>query len=107
MYGYYRPDELLNEVSDIQKQIYVDPSFRERFKKEIELAGFVHGMEYQVRRRDGRVIWISESARAVCDANGKVRHYDGFIDDITARNESEAQRAKLAKHMLHPQKTHA
>src|SRR5258707_2396348 len=28
MYGYERPDELLNQVSDIQSQIYVDPSFR-------------------------------------------------------------------------------
>jgi PAS domain S-box-containing protein len=107
MYGYERPEELLNEVSDIQKQIYVDPSFRERFKKEIELAGFVHGMEYQVRRRDGRVIWISESARAVCDATGKVRHYEGFIDDITARKEAEAERAKLEKQMLHSQKMDA
>ena len=107
MYGYERPDELMNEVSDIQKQIYVDPDFRERFKKEIESAGFVHGMEYQVRRRDGRVIWISESARAVCDAAGKVRHYEGFIDNITARKEAEAEREKLEKQIRHAHKMDA
>src|ERR1043165_6363868 len=55
MYGYELPEELLNEVSDIQKQIYVDPAVREGFKVEIERVGFVHGMEYAVRRRDGRV----------------------------------------------------
>ena len=38
-----RPDELLNNVSDIQSQVYVDPGFREKFKQEIELAGFVQG----------------------------------------------------------------
>src|SRR5260370_17835769 len=41
MYGYERPEELMNEVSDIQKQIYVYPEFRERFKREIESAGIL------------------------------------------------------------------
>ena len=65
MYGYQRPEELLNQVSDITNQIYVDATFRERFKQEIEQQGFVRELEYQVRRCDGSVIWISESARAV------------------------------------------
>lgn len=107
MYGYERPDELLNQVSDIQQQVYVDPTFRERFKREIERAGFVRGLEYQVRRRDGRVIWISESARAVRDAVGNVHYYEGFVDDITARKEAEAERARLEKQMLHAQKMDA
>src|SRR5580704_9922169 len=63
MYGYERPEQLMNQVSDIQNQIYVDASFRDLFKRQIELTGFVHGLEYQVRRRDGSIIWISESAR--------------------------------------------
>jgi PAS domain S-box-containing protein len=91
LYGYERPEELLNQVSDIQNEIYVDPSMREQFRREIESAGFVRGLEYQVRRRDGRIIWISESARMVCNAEGRVRYYEGFIDDITARKEAEAE----------------
>src|SRR4029077_517254 len=79
----------------------------ERFKGEIERAGFVHGLEYQVRQRDGKVIWISESARAVRDAAGAVRYYEGFIDDITARKHAEAERARLEKQMLHAQKMEA
>jgi len=85
MYGYERPEELLNQVSDIQSQIYADPTFRERFKQEIDRDGFVHDLEYQVRQRNGNVIWISESARAVRDETGEIRYYEGFIDNITAR----------------------
>jgi len=107
MYGYEHPAELMNQVSDIQNQIYVDSSFRERFKHEIERTGFVHGLEYQVRRRDGSIIWISESARAVRDTTGAIHHYEGFIDNITARKEAEAERAKLEKQMLHAQKMDA
>jgi PAS domain S-box-containing protein len=107
LYGYDRPDELIKEVTDIQSEIYVDSSMREQFRREIELTGIVRGLEYQVRRRDGRVIWISESARAVCDAAGRVRYYEGFIDDITARKEAESARAQLEKQRLQTQKLEA
>src|ERR1700677_4845901 len=104
MYGYEQPEELMNVVSDIQNQVYVDSGFREKFKHEMEKNGFVRGLEYQVRRRDGTIIWISESARAVHDASGAIHHYEGFIDNITDRKEAEADRAKLEKQMLHAQK---
>lgn len=107
MYGYGRPEEMLNHVSDIQNQIYVDAAFRERFKQEIERVGFVRELEYQVRRCDGSVFWISESARAVRAANGEILYYEGFIDNITARKEAEAERARLEKQMLRAQKMDA
>jgi PAS domain S-box-containing protein len=107
MYGYNHPDELVNRVSNIQSQIYVDPSFRERFKSEVERNGFVLGFEYQVRRRDGRLIWISETARVVRDEKGNSRYYEGFIDDITARKEAEAERARMEKQMVQGQKMEA
>jgi PAS domain S-box-containing protein len=107
MYGYEQPEQLMNQVSDIQNQIYVDAAFRQKFKQQIEQTGFVHGLEYQVRRRDGSIIWISESARAVRDTTGSIHHYEGFIDNITARKEAEAERTKLEKQMLHAQKMDA
>jgi PAS domain S-box-containing protein len=107
MYGYDRPEELLCQVSDIQSQIYADPTFRERFKQQIDRDGYVHALEYQVRQRNGSIIWISESARAVRDETGKVRFYEGFIDNITARKDAEAERARLEKQMLQAQKMDA
>jgi PAS domain S-box-containing protein len=107
MYGYERPEDMLNQVSDIQSQIYVDPTLRERFKQQIDRDGSVHDLEYQVRQRNGNVIWISESARAVRDEAGNIRLYEGFIDNITARKEAEAERARLEKQMLQAQKMEA
>jgi PAS domain S-box-containing protein len=107
MYGYNNVSELLNQVSDIGTQIYVDPGQRERFRTEIELSGQVRGLEYQVRRADGGVIWISESARVVRDGQGKARYYEGFIEDITPRKDAEAARARLEKQMVQGQKLEA
>ncbi|HEY1664031.1 MAG TPA: ATP-binding protein [Verrucomicrobiae bacterium] len=107
MYGYDRPEEVLDRVSDIKHQIYANPAFREYFINEVEQKGFVRGLEYQVRRRDGTMIWISEAARAVRDENGNVKYYEGFIDDITLRKEAEAARNRMEKQMIQAQKMEA
>ena len=107
MYGYSSPDDLMKRVSDIQSQIYVDPSLRERFRREIERCGVVRDLEYEVRRRDGNRLWISERARAVRDDAGTVRYYEGFVSDISARKEAEAVRAQLEKQMIQAHKMEA
>jgi signal transduction histidine kinase/CheY-like chemotaxis protein len=82
---------MMSNVSDIQNQIYVDPALRERFKREIASTGVIRGREYQVRRRDGSTLWISESARAIRGPDGAVHHYEGFIEDINPRKQIEAK----------------
>jgi PAS domain S-box-containing protein len=90
MYGYSSPEALMKQVCDIENQIYVDASMRERFKNLMDEADHVRGLEYQVRRRDGGIIWISENSRMVRDTNGKARYYEGFVEEITQRKEAEA-----------------
>ncbi len=91
MYGYNSVDELLEGVRDISRSIYVDPTVRDEFKRLIAQDGEVRGLEYQVRRKDGDIIWITENARAVRDEAGAVIYYEGFIQDITARKQVEAE----------------
>lgn len=91
MYGYTSPEELINSVRDISKSIYVDEADRQEFKRRIERDGFVHGLEYQIYRKDGSIIWISEQSRAVRDKSGAVAYYEGFIQNITARKQIEQE----------------
>src|SRR5690606_13561689 len=98
LYGYASPEELMANVTDISRKIYVDPSVREKFKQLMAAHGEVLGLEYQVRRKDSVVIWISEHARAVTCDRGDVLYYEGFIQDITdrKRTEDELRAAKEA-----------
>jgi transcriptional regulator with GAF, ATPase, and Fis domain len=54
--------------------------------------GVVEGFVYQVYRKDGSKIWLSESARAVCDASGAILYYEGTVEEITERKRAEAER---------------
>lgn len=92
MFGYASPEEMIDAISDIGLQFYLEASRREEFKRFMEKGDFVAGLETQVKRKDGAKIWISETSRAVRNVIGRVCYYEGTIEDVTARKRAEAER---------------
>lgn len=90
LYGYHSPAEMLAELTDINRQLYIDPHRRQEFINSIQAEGEVSGFESQVYRQDGSIIWIAENARAVRDATGKLLCYEGTVQNITERKQAEA-----------------
>ncbi|GAB3454563.1 sensor domain-containing protein [Insolitispirillum peregrinum] len=97
IYGYEHPGHLIDELTDIAGQLYVDPNDRETFKSLMAAKGVVRDFEARIRRRDGEVIWITENARCVRDLNGGIRYYEGTVEDITDRKQAEENIRLLAK----------
>jgi PAS domain S-box-containing protein len=89
IYGYSGREEMMSKISDIARLLYVDPNRRSEFIRLMKEKGFVKDFEAQIYRKDGSVIWISENARAVNDAQGRIQFYEGMVEDITARKEAE------------------
>jgi PAS domain S-box-containing protein len=89
MHGFASPEELMHSSPDISRQIYVDPSRREDFKRLLEEQGAVRHFEHQVFRKDRSKIWISVNARAVRDEKGEIQYYEGTAQDITDRKRAE------------------
>jgi two-component system cell cycle sensor histidine kinase/response regulator CckA len=92
MCGFASPSEMISKVENLGKEIYVDPNVRIVFKQLIEKYGSVKDFEYEVRRRDGAKIWISENAHVVRNPDGEILSYEGTIEDITARKRAELER---------------
>jgi len=89
MFGYESPEDLITHITDIKQQFYVNPQRRTDFQRRMSRTGYITGFEYQVYRKDGTALWISESARAVRNDNGDILYYEGFMEDITERKEAE------------------
>ncbi len=89
IYGYDSAKELIENLTNIEQQLYVLPEQRAAFIRLIQENGAVADFEFQVYRRDGTKIWISQNARSVCDRNGKLLYYEGTATDITARKQVE------------------
>lgn len=65
---------------------------RQQFIEQIEKEGVVKDLEAIWVCKDGREIFVRESAKAICDPDGKVIYYDGTVQNITE--------AKLAEEAL-------
>lgn len=85
IYGYDSPQDLINNVTNVEQQIYVDPKRRLEFIQAMNTHGAVSNFETQIYQTDGQIIWISENARTVRDEAGNMLYYEGFIQDITER----------------------
>ncbi|MBN2505681.1 MAG: response regulator [Verrucomicrobia bacterium] len=98
MCGYDTPEEMMAAITDIQTQLYVDPGRRDEFQRLMQEHGAVRAFELRVRRKDGRIIWVSLAARAVRGADGRLLYYEGAVEDITSRKlvEDEREQARLA-----------
>lgn len=89
IYGYQSAEQLLENLTDIGRQLYVDSERRCEFIERLHSCDSVSEFESQVYRRDGGIIWISEDAWAVCDEDGMLLYYEGFVTDITKRKLAE------------------
>ena len=62
---------------------------RERWLATLERDGVVRDFEIQIRRGDGSLIWVEDSAHAFRDAQGRVTNYVGVLVDVTERRQSD------------------
>ncbi|WP_334971242.1 sensor histidine kinase [Nostoc sp.] len=91
IYGYSFAEEVTANFTDIEHQLYIDPNRRAEFVRLMEKYGSVSEFESQIYRRDGSIVWISEKAYAVLDEQGKLLYYEGLIEDITQRKQTEEE----------------
>ncbi|MFN3535083.1 MAG: PAS domain S-box protein, partial [Desulfatiglandales bacterium] len=85
MLGYDSPEELIESITDIQNQLYVEPEDLNLLLKLLEERGYVEGFQTRFPRKDGSIIWIFSNIRAVKDPQGKILYLEGSIEDITER----------------------
>ena len=78
---------------------FVDTEERRRWQTLIERDGSVRDFGMQVRRRDGTIIWVEDSAQVVRDADGRVLYYEGSLKDITDRVQAEEELRRYRDHL--------
>jgi PAS domain S-box-containing protein len=62
---------------------------RDEFKRRLERDGRIVGLEARWQTRDGRTLFVRESAHAVCGPDGAVLYYEGTVEDISDRRAAE------------------
>ena len=96
--GYESPEDFVQSVSDI-REIYVDPSRRDELIRQMEERGRVSGFEYEMRRKDGAIRWISLSARALPASGEMGPGFEGIFTDVTDRKLLHAALQAVSAHL--------
>ena len=95
IYGYDSPEDMLHNVNDIGRQIYVDSEQRNEVRNRLIKGEKLEDYQTQEFRKDGSVFWSSMNAQAISDENRKFLYYEGTVEDITSRKQAEAEREAL------------
>lgn len=86
MFGYKDKKEFLSvDVS----RLYHDPEGRNKFQKKMLRDGFVKNEEVLLRKKNGTPFLGSICAVTVRDERGRIKYFDGIVEDITERKEAE------------------
>ena len=85
------PRERFFDDPDFWFQI-IHPEDAERIDAAATATGRRHepfDEEYRMRAADGRWVWVHDTSTPVLDDLGRVRHFQGFLVDVTQRREAE------------------
>jgi PAS domain S-box-containing protein len=69
--------------------VYLDADERRRWQDMIDIANDVVEVDRQHKRRDGSIVWLRDTARAIRDELGEVQYYEGALLDVTEHMTAE------------------
>jgi PAS domain S-box-containing protein len=76
-------------------EFFMTAEEHETWRNNIERDGTVVGHETQIHRRDGSLLWVEISARALRDGISGTLFYEGSVEDISQRRAAQLEKERL------------
>jgi PAS domain S-box-containing protein len=89
IFWYDDPTDMIKNVTDIGKQMYINPEQRKDLLRQLNRSDIVLNFEVQMYKKNKDIIWTSLSARALRNEYGKLAGIESMISDISHRKRSE------------------
>ncbi|MGH2826854.1 MAG: putative bifunctional diguanylate cyclase/phosphodiesterase [Actinomycetota bacterium] len=97
----FTPEEWVSDPERWWKQLHPDDRAAVLDDEETLLRGTENrsgSIEYRMRTRDGRIVWVNDDAVMIRDENGRALHWSGVISEVTDRKVLELQLQHQAFH---------
>jgi len=91
MLGYDSYDDMAGSITDISRQLCVNPEDCKHLMQAVRRDGLVRGFRTRFYKKNGDKIWVSINIWSVYDANGKFLYFQYMGGDITDRKSLERQ----------------
>ncbi|MGL5034403.1 MAG: SpoIIE family protein phosphatase, partial [Microcystaceae cyanobacterium] len=97
--GYSSSQEMVETLTDIENQLYVNRDRRQEFIQCLEKEDQLSGFESEIYCQDGTTLWISESARSRRNDQGQLIGFEGTMIDISQKKRDELEIAHLTEQL--------
>ena len=87
--GYESPKEVLDHITNIASQIYVDGRRRDEIVGKTMKASGITRYVNRYRRRDGSTFFANLYLKTIRDSSGRPLFLEGIVEDITVRKQME------------------
>lgn len=89
IFGYDSPEEMMEDVTDIEKQLYVEPERRKTWCQLFENQEMIGPVLWRGYRHNHDLLWLEEQGRVIRDAHGRILGFEGVVFDMTERYNQE------------------
>lgn len=96
MHGYDSPEQLIAEVSDCGRQLFVTPRQLKELNRVLEENDVANDVQVEVYCKNGSKKWFLANVCAVRGTDGNVLHHEGTVQDITPRKAAQERVQYLA-----------
>ncbi len=93
--GYDSPEDVINSISGIGTQFFVDANKRGDFFRLIDENDHVKDFITECYKKDNTIITVAINARAIRNENRQIHYFEGILEDITEKKRIEEY--KIAK----------
>jgi PAS domain S-box-containing protein len=95
MLGYDSPEHVTEHLTDVTSQLYVDREKGQEFFKVMAELGRVKNFEFKAFRKNGEIIYLSQTTHPIYNDAHRLLYYEGFLEDISQKK--RMQELKIAK----------
>jgi PAS domain S-box-containing protein len=89
IFGYDSPEEMMESVTNIGTQLYVEPEGRKAWCLFFQNQEMIGPVFWQGHRNNHELLWLEEHAQVIRDGDGHILGYEGVVLDVTERYTQE------------------
>ncbi len=95
LFGYDSAEEIV-ALENMRSILMPEPEERKKYIEILKRDGIVANFEFRARRKNGEIIWCSESSRLVTIREGDQQLIEGVLENISQRKRTEMELKHLA-----------
>lgn len=96
MHGYDSPEEMMAEVANVGRDLFVEPIRMVELAREVMRSGVVRGAEVEIYHKDRSKKWVRVNLRAIHGMEDSIVLFEGTVEDITEQKAAQERIKFLA-----------